>query len=359
MKASIDAASGTQHRLCAAHAATLTATLAAALASTLASTAAAQDFYKGKTVTIIVGNPAGSGYDAYGRLLARHLPRHLPGQPNIIVQNMPGAGSVKAADYTYNIAPADGTAFTLAMPSTLVEPLTAPPGQYRYDPTRFAHIGTMDSGTRICVTSGKSTVKSIADARRTKAIIAATAPSSSAFQYPRFMNLLAGTKFDIVTGYKGPGDVFLAVDRGEADGACGFDVSTIQALRPDWLGKKTANLLVQFGREPSKQLLALGMPSHLDFIENPQDRKVVELIVTQQVFQRPFLAPPKTPPERVKVLRDAFMAAMRDPELLDEASRQKLELNPKSGAEVEALLQEIYAAPKELIARMQKVISPQ
>ncbi len=333
--------------------------LVGALTAGLASTAAAQDFYKGKTVTIIVGNPAGSGYDAYGRLLARHLPKHLPGQPNIIVQNMPGAGSVKAADYTYNIAPSDGTAFALAMPATLVEPLTAPPGQYRYEPTKFAYIGTMDSGTRVCVTSGKSPVKSIADARTTKVIMAATAPASSAFQYPKFMNVLAGTKFEIVTGYKGPADVFLAVDRGEADGACGLDVSTFQSLRPDWLGKKTVNLLTQFGREPNKELLALGLPSHLDFIKDPEDRKIVDLIVTQQVFQRPYLAPPKTPPERVKLLREAFMAAVRDPELIAEAKNQKLELNPKSGQEVEALVKEIYSAPKELLARMQKVISPQ
>lgn len=332
--------------------------LGAALSAGLASTAAAQDFYKGKTVTIIVGNPAGSGYDAYGRLLARHMPRHIPGNPQMIVQNMPGAGSVRAADYNYNIAPADGTAFTLAMPGTFVEPLTSPPGKYRYDPVKFAYIGTMDSGTRVCVTSAKSKVKSVADARQTKAIMAATAPSSSAFQYPRFMNALMGTKWEIVTGYQGPGDVFLAVDRGEADGACGLDVSTFKALRPDWLAKRQVNMIAQFGLEPSKPLQEIGMPSHWGFLLDPDDRKLVELIVAQQVFQRPYMAPPATPPDRLNVLRTAFMAAMKDPELLDEAARQNLDLNPRDGAAVEALVKQIYAAPKDLVARMQKVIAP-
>lgn len=334
------------------------AALCCALAGVWAAPASSQDFYAGKTVTIVVGNPAGSGYDAYGRLLARHMPKHIPGAPTMIVQNMPGAGSVKAADYTYNIAPSDGTSFALAMPGTFIEPLTAPPGQYRYDPTRFAYIGTMDTGTRVCITGAASKTKSIDDARKSKTIIAATAPTSSAFQYPKFMNALMGTKFDIVTGYPGPPDVFMAVDRDEADGACGFDVSTIKALRPEWITQKKANHLVQFGREPNAELLAAGFPSHTDFVQSAEDQKLVQLIVSQQVFQRPYMAPPNTPPDRVKILRTAFMQAMRDPALLSEAAKQNLDLNPKSGEEVEALIKEIYGAPKDLIARMQKVISP-
>lgn len=319
---------------------------------------ALQDFYSGKTMTIIVGNPAGSGYDAYGRLLARHMAKYIPGSPAMIVQNMPGAGSVRAADYTYNIAASDGTVFALAMPATFVEPLTGATGQYRYDPMKFAYIGTMDSGTRVCISWAKAKGRSIEEVRKHKTIIAATAPASSSFQYPKFMNALAGTKFEIITGYKGPADVFLAVDRGEADGACGLDVSTFKALRPDWLGKKTVNMLVQFGLEPNPDLLAVGLPSHADFITNPEDRKLVDLIVSQQVFQRPFMAPPATPPERVKMLRAAFTKAVRDPALLAEAAEQKLDVNAKSGEEVEALVKQIYATPKEVVARMQKVMAP-
>ena len=329
------------------------------VAGALVTPASAQDIYQGKTITVIVANTAGSGYDAYGRLLARHMPKYIPGKPTIVVQNMPGAGSIKAAEYTYVVAPKDGTQFTLVMPGSLIEPLTGDPAKYRYDPTRFAYIGTADSGTRLCATLGPSKTKTFADARRNKTLMAATASGSSSFDYPHFLNALAGAKFEVVTGYPGPGDMFLAVDRGEADGLCGIDVGTYRTLRPEWLttpGK--ANFLVQAGLEPHAELTKLGIPSIWQFIEG-ENRKVAELIVSQQVFQRPFLAPPGVPEAQLKVLRAAFMAAIDDPELRDEARKANLDLNAKSGEDVEALVKKIYSAPKELIDKMTKAIRPQ
>ena len=335
------------------------AALAAAFTGLLvAPDAQAQDFYAGKTITVVVANPAGSGYDAYGRLLARHLSKYIAGKPTVIVQNMPGAGSIKATDFTVNVAPKDGTLFTLAMPGALVEPLTGDPAKYRYDPRTIAYIGTMDSGTRMCMTVPSSKVKTMADARKTKAIMAATAAGSSAYDYPNFLNALTGTQFSVVTGYPGPADLFLAAERGEADGLCGIDVSTYTALRPGWLaGDKKANPLLQVGLEPNPKVTAMGFPSVWEFVK-PEDKALVELIVSQQVFQRPFLAPPGTPPAQLKVLRTAFMEALKDPELQAEAAKSKLELKPKSGEDVEALVKKMYAAPKELIARMARVIRP-
>ena len=337
----------------------LTSALAAAGTLLVAPPAGAQDIYQGRTITVIVANTAGSGYDAYGRLVARHLAKYIPGKPNVVVQNMPGAGSIKAAEYTYVIAPKDGTQFTLVMPGSLIEPLTGDPAKYRYDPTRFAFIGTADSGTRLCASSPRSNVKSFVDAKTTKAIVAATAAGSSAFDYPNMLNALTGTRFEVTTGYPGPGDMFLAVDRGEADAICGIDVGTYRTLRPEWLttpGK--ANYLLQLGLEPNAELEKLGFPSIWKFV--PEDnRKVVELIVSQQVFQRPFLAPPGTPEPQLKLLRAAFMSAVDDPELREEAKKSQLELNPRSGEEVEALVKKIYGAPKELIDRMGKAIRPQ
>ncbi len=336
------------------------AAAAVAAASPLTGTGAAiaQDFYAGKTVTLIVANPAGSGYDAYGRLLARHMPKYISGKPQIIVQNMPGAGSIKATDFTANVAPKDGTTFTLAMPGAMIEPLTGDPTKFRYDPTRLAYVGTMDSGTRVCMTSAASKVKSIEDARKTKSIIAATAAGSSAYDYPHFINALIGTQFNVVTGYPGPGDVFLAAERGEADGLCGFDISTFTSLRPGWLtGDKKGHALLQLGMEPNPKATEFGFPSVWQFIK-PEDKPLVELIVSQQVFQRPFIAPPGTPEPQLKALRTAFMAAVKDPELIAEAAKANIELNAKSGEEVEALVKKIYAAPKDLIARMAKVIRP-
>jgi tripartite-type tricarboxylate transporter receptor subunit TctC len=320
--------------------------------------AVAQDYYAGKQLTIIVANTAGSGYDAYGRLLARHIVKYIPGKPTVIVQNMPGAGSIKAVDYTVNVAPKDGTHFTLAMPGALIEPLTGDPTKYRYDPRTIAYIGTMDSGTRMCMTWPSTKARSMEDARKSKVVMAATAPGSSAYDYAHFINAVAGTQFTVITGYPGPGAMFLAVERGEADGVCGIDISTYQALRPGWLeGEKKGNPLVQLGLEVNPRATSLGFPPIWNFIK-PEDRPLTELIVSQQVFQRPFLAPPATPPAQLKVLRAAFSAAMKDPELLQEAQKSKIELNPKSGEEVEALVKKIYSAPKDLIDRMAKVIRP-
>ncbi len=330
----------------------------AAAATAMAATAHAQDFYAGKTVTIVVGNTAGSGYDAYGRTLARHMPKYIPGKPTVIVQNMPGAGSIKATDYTANVAAKDGTLFTLAMPGALVEPLTGDPTKYRYDPTKLAYVGTMDSGTRVCMTVNTSKIKSMEDARKSKTILAATAAGSSAYDYAYVLNALTGTQFNVVTGYPGPGDMFLAAERGEADGSCGIEISTFTSLRPGWLtGEKKGNPLVQVGLEPNPKVTALGFPPIWNYIK-PEDKTLVELIASQQVFQRPFLAPPGTPDAQLKILRTAFMAAMKDPELLAEAAKSNFEINAKSGEEVEALVKKIYSAPKELIQRMAKVIRP-
>ena len=334
------------------------AALLGVASAAIAPNAQAQDFYAGKTITIVVANTAGSGYDAYGRALGRHMSKYIPGKPTIIVQNMPGAGSIKATDYTANVAPKDGTVFTLAMPGALIEPLTGDPTRYRYDPTRLGYIGTMDSGTRMCMTVATSKTRSFEDARTTKTIMAATAVGSSAYDYPHFINALAGTKFSVVTGYPGPGDMFLAAERGEADGVCGIDISTYASLRPAWLtGDKKGHPLVQLGLDVNPKATSLGFRPIWDFIK-PQDRALVELIVSQQVFQRPFLAPPGTPADQLKILRTAFMAALKDPELLAEAKKGNFEINPKSGEDVEALVKKIYAAPKELIQRMAKVIRP-
>ena len=334
------------------------ALLAVGAALVAAGKADAQDFYQGKTLTVVVANTPGSGYDAYGRILARHISKYLPGKPNVIVQNMPGAGSIKAAEYTYVIAPKDGTSFTLLMPGALIEPLTGDPAKYRYDPTKFSYIGTTDSGTRLCAVKAPSKVKTFADAKTTKVLIAVTAVGSSSFDYPNMLNALAGSKFELVTGYPGPGDMFLAVDRGEADGICGIDISTYRSLRPEWLtvqGK--ANFLLQAGLEPNAELLKQGIPSIWDFVEG-DNRKVVELIVSQQVFQRPFLAPPGTPAAQLEALRKAFMATVDDPEFREDARKANLDLNPKSGEEVEALVKKIYSAPRELIDKMTKAIRP-
>jgi tripartite-type tricarboxylate transporter receptor subunit TctC len=342
---------------CAVSTVTLTVLSAALVAAASSERVAAQDFYQGKTVQVIVGNVSSSGYDPYGRVLARHMAKYIPGKPTIIVQNMPGAGSIKATDYTYNVAPKDGTVITLVMPGALMEPLTGDPAKFRYNATKLEYLGTADAGTRLCFTRGSSAVKTFEDAKKTKSIMAATAAGSSLWDYPNFLKSLVGAKFEVVSGYPGPADAILAVERGEADGICGLELSTVRTLRPDWIGGPKTNIFMQIALEPHPELKQLGIPEIWGFIP-AEHRPVVDWIVAQQAFQRPFIAPPGTPEPQLKILRAAFMATWKDPEALADAERAKIDVNPKSGEEVAALLKKLYDAPKDLIDKMSAAIRP-
>jgi tripartite-type tricarboxylate transporter receptor subunit TctC len=316
-----------------------------------------QDFYAGKMVTLVVGSAAGTGYDVYGRAVGRHLVKHIPGKPGIVVQNMDGAGSIRATEWLANIAPKDGTTIAIIFPGAIVKPLTEKPGRYRYDPARLEYLGTADSGTRMCSTSLKSKVRTFEDAQKEVAVIASTSPGGSTFDYPTMLNRLAGTKFRVVTGYKSTGSIALAVERGEADGWCGVDLSTYMAVRPTWIPNKEVNFLIQLGLEPHDEMTKIGFPSIWKYVA-PENKKVMELIVSQQVFQRPFVAPPGTPADRIAVLRAAFEATMKDKEFLAEADKGKLAVNPRTGEQVKKLVAEMYAAPKDVVERMAKAVAP-
>ncbi len=324
--------------------------LGVAIAGPCGPSAHAQEFYRGKTLTLVIGNTAGSGYDIYGRMISRYLMRHLPGKPTIVPQNMPGAGSVKAAEYIYAVAPKDGTLIGTIMPGALMDPLVNGLSKYRYVPSKFEFLGTADSGTKLCFSSDKSRIKSFQDAQRNKAVVASTARAD----YSLMVRSLAKAQFQIVTGYPGPAEMIMALERGEGDVVCGLDLSALNTLRPGILTSGKINLLLQFGLEARPSLSALGVPELWSFIA-PEDRPVVELVFAEQVFQRTFLAPPGTPRDLLAILRAAFDMAMKDPDLLDEARRSNLEINPKSGSDVAAVLDKVYATPREVVERMGKV----
>jgi tripartite-type tricarboxylate transporter receptor subunit TctC len=311
-------------------------------------------FYEGKQITVIVGNPSGGGYDVYARLLARHMGKYLPGRPAFLVQNMPGAGSINAAQHLANMAAKDGTAIGVLVPGAIFDPLIEGASKFRYQPGKLEYIGSADSGTRICFTSKQSGISTFDDARKTKVIVASTAPQSSATDYALFMNALAGTKFEVVLGYKGPAELLLAMERGEAAGVCALDSATVASIRPEWLEEGRMNLLVQAGLQPNPEIKA---PSMWEFIKG-EERAVAELIVSQQEFGRPFMAPPGTPPEALKLLRDAFNAALKDPELLAEAGKMKLGVSPKTGEEVAATVNKLYGAAPALVERARQILRP-
>lgn len=333
------------------------ATVAAALIMGVGGVAQAQNFYAGKTITFLVGGDVSGGYDIYARAIARHWGRHISGNPTFVVQNMPGAGSNNAAEHIFSRAPKDGTLIGAVFPGAIVGKLLEEKTNFKFDPQQFIYVGTADSGTRVCATWHASKIKTLADAQKNETVIGASAAGGSTRDYGFLANNLAGTKFKIVSGYKGTADIALAVERGEVDGLCGFDWTSLKSQKPEWVKSKQLNILVQVALTPDKELSALGVPEFWQFVK-AEDRAVGELVVSQQVFGRPYILPPGAPADRVKLLRDAFMATMADTAFKADAEKQRLEISPLSGEEVQKVVEKLYAAPESVVQRARKAIVP-
>jgi tripartite-type tricarboxylate transporter receptor subunit TctC len=342
---------GPRHRL----AGILTAAL---VTGTLSLPAAAEDFYAGKSIDFIIGSNPGGGYDIYARALAHHIADHIPGHPSIIAKNMPGAGSAKAAAYMQTLAPKDGTVLGAVFPGAIMDPLLGDRAKAKYDASKFLYVGTADNTRRICITWHTSKTKTFADAQQRKTIIAASQTGGSSRDYAYLHNHLTGTKFNIVSGYKGTVDMLLAIERGEAEGTCGYDWISLQTQRPQWLAEKKINILVQVGLDPEPALTAMGVPQVYKFVKNEDDRKALDLVITQQVFGRPYFFPPGTPADRVKIMRDAFDATMKDPAFLAEAKKLRLAINPISGERIQKLIEDVYASPPAVVERARAAIRP-
>ena len=318
----------------------------------------ANDFYAGKTVEMIVGSDVGGGYDIYTRTIARHIGRHIPGNPTVVVKNMPGAGSGRAASYLYSVAPKDGTTLAAVFPGVLVSPLFDDRLDGMFDPTRFAFVGTADSGTRVCATYQSSKTRSYGDALTHKTRMGSSGLGASTRDYVLFKRKTTGAQLELVMGYKGSADILLAMERGEIDGICGWDWSSVKSQRPDWLRDGKLNLLVQVSLEPEPELTRLGVPPLWDFIRSEDDRKAVALIITQQMFQRPYLAAPGVPQAQVAILRSAFEATMSDREFLADAQKTRIDINPLNGAALQDLVAKIYATPKGVVERAKEILRP-
>jgi tripartite-type tricarboxylate transporter receptor subunit TctC len=318
----------------------------------------ASDYYAGKTIEMIVGGGPGGGYDIYARVVSRHLTRHIPGQPTIVVKNMPGASSGKAAQYITSIAPKDGTSMAGIMPGAIMGPLLDDRSAPLFDPTKVRYIGTANSGTRVCVTMKGSKIANFADARKVPGKFGGSGPNDSTYEYGYLHKRTSGAIFDIVAGYRGTPDMALAVERGEIDGVCGWDWSSFKSQKPDWLRDNKANVLLQVSMEPHPELTKMGVPTVFQFVDKDEDRKVVELVISQTVFHRSYIAPPETPPAQLEVLRAAFDKTMSDPQFLADAERMRVDIEPLSGAKVQEVVQGLYATPKAIVERARKAIRP-
>jgi tripartite-type tricarboxylate transporter receptor subunit TctC len=321
----------------------------------VAGPALAADYYAGKTIQFVIGADVAGGYDTYGRLVAKHIGKHIPGNPTVVPQNMPGAGSAKAAGYMYSVAAKDGLTIAALYPGAVMGPLTDAKMAAIFDPTKFPYIGSADSGSRLCLTRDDSPVKKFEDVLSMKTVVGASQDGGSTKDFPVVMNSLLGAKFDIVSGYKGSNEILLAVERKEVDGICGYDWSSLQASKPDWVPQKKVRLLVQFGPEADPELTKMGVPEIYKFLKNDDDKKIFQLLVSQQLFGRPYILAPGTNPEAVKILRAAFDATVKDPDYIKEGTTARLSLNAASGEKVENLVSSLYKTPKALVDRFQKV----
>jgi tripartite-type tricarboxylate transporter receptor subunit TctC len=331
---------------------------AAALFAAHARAQGPEAFFHGKTLTMFVGFDAGSGYDLYARLVARHFPDHLAGNPKIVVQNKPGATSLIAAEYLYNQAPRDGTALLAMGRNILTEVMLGerepgkglPPKQVQ----EFNWIGNANKEASICYTWASTGVKTIADAMKRPLKFGSTGPGSDYESYARVLNEALGTKFQTIRGYSGPGAVQTAIERGELDGVCGVSWSSFVAATPEWITQKKVYVLAQLNLEPHPDLK--GVPVVLDLAKSPEDREAMRVVFARQAIGRPFAAPPKVAADRVAALRAAFDATMKDKAFLDEAAKARIEINPSTGAEVEALLKQVYATPEPIVKRAAAMI---
>ena len=320
--------------------------------------ASAAEYYAGKSIDLLIGAPPGGGYDIYARALARHYGRHIPGQPTIVSKNMPGAGSARAAGFISTIAPKDGTAIAAIMPGAVMGPLLDEKAEALFDPTKVNYLGTANTGTRVCVSRRDSKIKTFDDALTQKAAFGGVSTNDSTREYGYMHKNTAGAKYDVVSGYSGTAEIALAMERGEIDGACGWDWSSFKSQRPDWIRDGKVNVLLQVGLEPNTELTRMGVPSVFKYVNSDDARKVVELVISQQVFQRSYIAPPGLPAEQLETLRSAFDATMNDRQFQDDAEKIRIDISPLSGAKVQALVQKLYATPKDIVARARQAITP-
>ena len=306
------------------------------------------DFYQGKTITLIVGTSAGGTYDTTARLVARHLGRHLPGAPAVVVQSLLGAGGVNALHHLYSVAPRDGSVIGMVIRYYPLEPFLFPAG-VRYDPLRFNPIGSSSSETAVAVTWHGSPVKSFNDLFKTGITVGATGPLDDTSRFPLVARNLTGAKIRIVTGYPGGNDVTMAMERGEVDGRFGWSWGSVKSRARNWLAEKKINIIFQIGMQKAPDLP--DTPFVMDYAKTERDRQALELLFAAQTFAWPFIAPPEVPADRLDALRRGFDATMKDRDFLADAAKLDLEIEPVSGEAMTALIKRILSFDRSVVER--------
>jgi tripartite-type tricarboxylate transporter receptor subunit TctC len=328
------------------------AALAALGTAALAAPATADevvDFYKGKTTTMLVATPVGGGFNAYARAVAKHIVKHIPGKPTMIVQNMPGSGGRKATAYLYNVSPRDGSVMLGTQPGTLVDPvLGAEQKGGKYNALEFGFIGSASGFSTFCLVGSHVKVDSFQKMQTQQVVFGGDTFGSTTHDHPQLMKNLAGAKIKLVKGYRGTKNLVLAVEQKELDGFCGYAWASLMSRAPHLLRENKIKLVVQFASEPHPEMTKLGVPMVWDFIKDPKKKAAMELFANVQVFGRPYIAPPGVPKARLAALQKAFMETMNDPGFKKDLAKSRLAWSPTPGPKVEQLVRAIYAAPDDV-----------
>src|SRR5262245_20557064 len=313
----------------------------------------AEEFYRGKTINVVIGFSVGGGYDLYARHLARHIGKHIPGNPNVVPQNMPGAGSLKAAGYIFTAAPKDGTYFGTFARTTGINPLLE--SGATFDSRQFSWLGSVTDDVSTCITSSSTAIKTWNDFVNKPSTLGGQGPSSEPDMFARLYKNVFNAPIKLVPGYPGTNEITLAMERGEVDGLCGLSWSTIKTRHAKQLADEKINVLVQAA---FKKVPEMGdVPLVMDLTKDREKLQILKLILAAQEMARPFAAPPGIPRDRAAALIAAFNATMKDPEYLADAKKSRIDVNPVTGAEIDKLLAELYATPKDVITKASQAIS--
>src|SRR5262245_60496791 len=312
-----------------------------------------EQFYRSNQLVFLVGHDAGGGYDIYTRTLARHIVKHIPGQPTAVVKTMPGAGGLKMINHLYAGAPQDGSTFGISDRGFVLEPVLGNKAA-QFDATKMSAVGSIGKQTPACSLWHGAKAKSLTDTFKRETVIGGTGTSATTV-YPSNLNHVLKTKFRIIAGYRGSGEIMLAMERGEAEGVC-LSWDTLKTLKPDWLADGRLKPIVQMGLQRIAELK--DVPVAIEHAATEGDRQMLTLYFGPNEMGRPYMGPPNVPKDRLAAIRRAFDATMKDPAYLAEARSQKMDVDPMSGEEMETLIRSCYASTPELVARLKAAIEP-
>lgn len=313
-------------------------------------------FYKGKTIVIVVGNPAGGSNDGYARLVARHLGKHLDGKPLVIVKNMGGAGGAVAASYVAHVAPKDGTYIAAVQGTALLDPILKEAGSTDFAPASVNYLGSAGTANFVCIVRSNAPATSFEQTLKTQIVIGGASPGGFLTYVPLMLNNVLGTKFKVISGYPGTREIILAMQKREVDGMCGIPWATLKLQYSTLLQTQEIKVILQESNKSVPELNDKEIPLVVTFARNEEQRRILSIVNSQQTFQFPYFVAADVPIDLVQLLRRAFVKTLHDPELLSEAAKLAIDIDPIPGEEMQTLLQEIYASPQALVESVRKAV---